>query len=195
MRIVETFLSVQGEGPRTGMPMVFIRVAGCNLGYTICPFCDTDWTKGDDIAPVDVAIGAFKIANRKTNDVCITGGEPTASKGLYELLLHLRGLGMKRHLETNGERPLDGDEIELLDTVTVSPKSETFRQRDGDTLKVLRGQHLTDKMILSLRETTDFKNYYVQPIYGENEEETAKFVIDNPGWRLSVQTHKVVGLR
>lgn len=195
MKIVESFLSIQGEGPRTGVPMAFLRVAGCNLGYGICPFCDTDWTKGEEMKPEEAAAKVISVANGKTREVCLTGGEPTASKGLYELLLHLQGAGFSVHLETNGERELDRDEEELLTTVTVSPKSMDFRQRHGDTLKILRGQHLTDNDIINLRGTTKFLNYFVQPIHGENERETSLFAIDNPGWRFSTQIHKSVGMR
>jgi 7-carboxy-7-deazaguanine synthase len=193
--IVEIFHSVQGEGFHAGIPHVFVRFGTCNLR---CEWCDTDFmtftTKNAHEVLVDVM--AFDCKR-----VIFTGGEPML-QDLWPLQRLLKARGYNLSIETNGTMQIpDG----LLDWVCVSPKDQMYpnvgiKQRFGDELKcVYVGQDLG--MYAELQQ--GFKHSFLQPCYmdsqsvewnGKNFAETEAVVKKSTGWRLSLQTHKWMGV-
>jgi 7-carboxy-7-deazaguanine synthase len=207
--IREVFGTLQGEGAQAGTPAVFLRFAGCNLGYEVCPWCDTDWAKAhhtEDVAGVlrlvhDAAVASFGAEHERLLLVA-TGGEPSLQFD-RPLSDALRGAGYRIAMETNGSRPIDRA---LVDWLTVSPKQREFVQREGDELKLLYSGRSAVGITPSVEEVkaiaadSNFTHHFLQAVDvpatgGPNYEETIRAVMElGPPWRLSVQTHKVVGI-
>lgn len=207
--INEVFPTLQGEGAQAGMPAVFLRFAGCNLGYEVCPWCDTDWTRAHHKAGVAGTLDLVRAAAGEGFGgepagllLVATGGEPSLQldRALSEAL---RGRGYRVSMESNGSRPVDQT---LVDWLTISPKQREFVQKSGDELKVLftggavAGLTPDVESVRRLAAGTRFANYFLQPVdlpgSGSNYQETVAAVMElGPPWRLSVQTHKVAGIR
>ena len=192
--IVEIFHSVQGEGFHTGIPHVFIRFGNCNLR---CEWCDTDFMTFEEM---DINSIIEEVLSYDCNRVIFTGGEP-AMQDLSIIGKRLKEHGIKLSIETNGTIPIDP----IVDWICVSPKDQLYpnvsiKQRTGDELKVVYcGQDLA--LYDELKK--GFNHHYIQPCYveGESIEENGKsfqiverLVKDSPGWRLSLQTHKWMGV-
>ena len=193
--VVEMFHSIQGEGYHSGKPTIFIRFGGCNLA---CEWCDTKFDEWENITLREM------IANMgewDCNRIVLTGGEP-ALQDLKTLSSVLRPLGYYLSIETNGTIELEDD---ILDWICVSPKDQLYpsvniRQRIGDELKIVWvGQNLS--MYDELK--NGFDHHFIQPCYIENEtveKNGSNFKIvesvvkASPGWRLSLQTHKWMGV-
>ena len=205
--IREVFGTLQGEGAQAGTPAVFLRFAGCNLGYDVCPWCDTDWVKArhtlDRDSTVELVAERAREAfgsERQGLLLVATGGEPSLQLD-RPLADALRARGYRIAMETNGSRPIDPG---LVDWLTVSPKTTDFVQKTGDELKVVfsgaaPGPAPDVDAVRALAAGTDFRHYYLQPLdlpgAGPNYEQTLAAVMElGPPWRLSVQTHKVVGI-
>jgi 7-carboxy-7-deazaguanine synthase len=207
--IREVFGTLQGEGAQAGTPAVFLRFAGCNLGYEVCPWCDTDWAKAhytEDVEGVLALVRAAAIASfgeeRDGLLLVATGGEPSLQLDA-PLSSALRSRGYRIAMETNGSRPIDRS---LVDWLTVSPKQSEFVQKEGDELKVLfTGEHAPGATpsvahVRRMAEGTRFSSYFLQSVDipeqgGPNYDETVRAVMAlGPPWRLSVQTHKVIGI-
>ena len=205
--VKECFLTLQGEGVQTGRRAVFLRFAGCNLwsgreqdrATAQCNFCDTDFVGTDGEGGGKFA-DAQVLADRvlETWDeggegrlVVITGGEPMLQlDGDLVDALHERGFRVA--VESNGTLPA----VDGIDWLCVSPKAGTdVVQREGDELKLVWPQEGIDVAEL---EGWDFRNFLVQPIDCEAREDALgaaiRLVMDRPRWRLSLQTHKIVGL-
>jgi len=205
--VKECFLTLQGEGVQAGSRAVFLRFAGCNLwsgreqdrASAQCNFCDTDFV-GTDGEGGGKFTSAEALANqvealwgegRDGRLVVITGGEPMLQ--LDERLvdaLHQRGFRVA--VETNGTLPA----VAGLDWICVSPKAgTTVVQREGNELKLVWPQAGIDPAEL---EGWSFDHFLVQPMDCEEREAALKAAIalamERPKWRLSLQTHKVVGL-
>jgi 7-carboxy-7-deazaguanine synthase len=207
--IKEVFATLQGEGAQAGMPAVFLRFAGCNLGYDVCPWCDTDWVKPrwklgleETLELVrQMAVEGFG-AEKPGLLLVATGGEPSLQLD-RPLSDALRARGYRISMESNGSRPVDRS---LVDWLTVSPKQPEFAQKEGDELKVLfTGSHAPGitpetEAVRLLAEGTHFAHYFLQPVDipergGPNYDETVAAVMElGPPWRLSVQTHKVAAI-
>jgi 7-carboxy-7-deazaguanine synthase len=207
--IKEVFATLQGEGAQAGMPAVFLRFAGCNLGYDVCPWCDTDWVKprwkldldGTMELVRETAIEGFG-AERPGLLLVATGGEPSLQLDA-PLSGELRERGYRVSMESNGSRPVDRS---LVDWLTVSPKQAEFAQKEGDELKLLfTGAHVPGitpdvDAVRRIAEGTRFGHHFLQPIDipergGPNFEETVRAVMQlGPPWRMSVQTHKVAAI-
>lgn len=204
----ELFYTLQGEGANTGRPAVFCRFAGCNLwsgreedrAGAICRFCDTEFvgTSGpgggrfasaDQLADAVAATWPGESADRRF--VVCTGGEPLLQldDALLEAL-HRRGFEIA--VESNGTIPPPGG----IDWLCVSPKA-------GSTLVVARGDEL--KLVYPQAgapperfEGLAFTHHYLQPMDGPaREANTAaalRYCLDHPRWRLSLQTHKLLGI-
>ena len=206
--VKEIFLTLQGEGGQAGKAAVFCRFAGCNLwsgreadrAAAQCSFCDTDFvgTDGTDggryadaVALADVVERAWGAAPAGRY-VVLTGGEPLlqVDAALIEAL-HARGFAVG--IETNGTiEPPDG-----LDWICVSPKA-------GSELVVRRGHEL--KLVYPQAGAQpenfaglDFERFSLQPMDGpdvsENTARTVDYCLRHPQWRLSLQTHKTLGIR
>jgi len=213
--VKEIYYTLQGEGANTGRPAVFLRFAGCNLwsgreadrASAICQFCDTDFVGGTKFTSADQL--AEEIAGQWFGNgtskrfVVITGGEPLLQLD-EPLIASLHALGFEIAIETNGtlEAPRG------LDWICVSPKAGTsLVQRSGDELKVVypqRGtgvgaQHAAPLLDPASFERLDFRWFFLQPMDGpdveQNTELAARYCLEHPRWRLSLQTHKLLGIR
>ena len=209
LRVIEIFDSVQGEGYWSGVPMTFVRLAGCNvteLGLSCARWCDTplSWDEAGG-----EAISAASVAARVTLPrVCVTGGEPLLqSGGLVHLVCELHRRGRKVHLETNrtiGPESLfgSGDPDTEPDWVVVSPKPPNFAISLGwstsiDELKLIADEYLDSGQAERLSCLAPGAIISVQPEWGggqEARERAIALVMSHPAWRLSVQVHKLLGL-
>ena len=192
--IVEIFHSVQGEGYHTGIPHVFVRFGNCNLR---CEWCDTNFLEYEMRDLEDIV---SEVSSYNCDRVIFTGGEP-ALQDLGSIGMELKKLGLHLSIETNGTIPVDP----IVDWICVSPKDQMYpdaviRQRSGNELKVVYcGQDLS--MYDELR--TGFEHHFLQPCYMEAESVESNgssfrmvesLVKRTPGWRLSLQTHKWMGV-
>jgi 7-carboxy-7-deazaguanine synthase len=210
--IKEMFLTLQGEGLQAGRRAVFVRFAGCNLwsgreqdrATADCRFCDTDFVGIDgtdggryaDAAAVATraaelwAAGLEGVSPRAL--AVLTGGEPLLQVD-GPLIDALHDAGFDIAIETNGTLPVPPG----IDWICVSPKAGTkIVQRSGNELKLVWPQPGSDYLAM---EDWAFDHLLVQPMDGVSPIDTQaaaiRFVMAHPRWRLSVQTHKVVGLR
>ena len=205
----EVFATLQGEGAQAGSPAVFLRFSGCNLGYDVCPWCDTDWARPRHVVDVDGVLAL--VADAATQGfggeragllLVATGGEPSLQFD-RPLADALRERGYRISMESNGSRPIDRS---LVDWLTVSPKQPVFQQREGDELKVVftgasaPGMTADVAAVRELARGTSFAHHFLQPVDvpelgGPNYAEAIAAVMElGPPWRLSVQTHKVAGI-
>lgn len=208
--VKEIYYTLQGEGAQTGRPAVFCRFAGCNLWSgkekdrenAVCRFCDTDFVGTDGpgggtfttAAELSTAVADRWPAGRgrrgKPLVVC-TGGEPLLQLD-EPAIAALHAKGFEVAVETNGTlAPPDG-----LDWVCVSPKA-------GAPLLLLRGDEL--KLVFPQEEARpeefehlDFRHFFLQPMDGPNLAENTRLAVEyclaHPAWRLSLQTHKYIGI-
>lgn len=198
MRINEIFYSLQGEGCRTGMPSVFVRFSGCNLN---CPFCDTTHTEGEEMDESDI-IKAIKSLTKDSccGNVVFTGGEPTLQL-TDSLIDRLHAAGYYIQIETNGILPVP----DSIDWVTCSPKTDNPIPARIDELKVLYGCDTPEpdkSMDPGRYNHISARVRSLQPIdTGDAERNRAvtaaaiEYVKHHPQWRLSLQTHKITGIR
>ncbi|HZP93858.1 MAG TPA: 7-carboxy-7-deazaguanine synthase [Burkholderiales bacterium] len=207
--VKEIFYTLQGEGANTGRAAVFCRFAGCNLwsgiesdrSSAVCKFCDTDFvgtdgTLGGKFQTSETLGEAIaRLWPRETKDgrfVVLTGGEPLLQVNAA-LIAALHDLGFRVAIETNGTL----DPPKGLDWICVSPKAgASLRVTQGDEIKVVIPQPGLDLFYLS---TLPFAHRFVQPMDGPHLAENARLAVDwclqNPQWRLSLQTHKMIGIR
>jgi 7-carboxy-7-deazaguanine synthase (Cx14CxxC type) len=202
--VKEAFRTLQGEGANTGRAAVFCRFAGCNLwsgreehrASAVCQFCDTDFvgTNGDGGGRFDTASGLVAHLERvagATRFVVCTGGEPLLQLDAPLIdALHERGFEIA--IETNGTLPVpDG-----IDWVCVSPKADAeLVVTAGDELKlVFRQQGGEPERYADLA----FTHFFLQPMDGPDRErftvEAVEYCQTHPQWRLSLQTHKYLGI-
>lgn len=203
--VKEIFLTLQGEGMQAGRRAVFLRLAGCNLwsgreqdrAGADCSFCDTDFvgTDGPNGGRYDADSLASTVAalwgkgERKL--VVVTGGEPLLQLD-PPLVAALHARGFQIALETNGTLAAP----EGIDWICVSPKAgTTVVQRSGDELKLVWPQPGIDPAALA---DWDFEHFLIQPMDGADApaalRESIAFVLAHPAWKLSLQTHKLLGL-
>ena len=189
-RVNEIFCSLQGEGFWTGTPMVFVRMSGCNLQ---CPFCDTDHRAGTPMTAADI-VAAVQEAGGDCRRVCLTGGEPLLQVD-GALVEALHAAGYKLHLETNGTRAVPAG----IDWVTLSPKEDfvgngTVVLQKADELKLVLADGVNPEKWAAFPATWHF----LQPcdVHGRtNVAEVTAYIEAHPSWRLSLQTHKLLGIR
>jgi 7-carboxy-7-deazaguanine synthase len=205
--VKEMFATLQGEGAQAGRASVFCRFAGCNLwsgreadrAEATCRFCDTDFVGVDgegggrfaDAQALAEAIEARWCGDHARRFVVFTGGEPLLQLDAALIAaMHRRGFSIA--VETNGslEAP-DG-----LDWICVSPKvGAPLRQRSGAELKLVFPQQALDPATL---EALDFGHFFLQPMDGPeqaaNTRAAVSYCLAHPKWRLSLQTHKMIGI-
>jgi 7-carboxy-7-deazaguanine synthase (Cx14CxxC type) len=204
--VKEIFFTVQGEGARSGRPAVFLRFAGCNLwtglekdrSDAVCKFCDTDFVGTDgkgggkfsDAESLARAVMAAWPGGERRYVVC-TGGEPLLQlDGALIATLHHRGFEIA--VETNGTLlPPQG-----IDWICVSPKADSEQKlKQGDELKLVYPQTggQPDKYA-----GQGFNHFFLQPMDGPGRNlhtrQAAAYCLENPKWRLSLQTHKLLGI-
>lgn len=195
MKINEIFYSLQGEGYWTGTPAVFIRFSGCNLN---CSFCDTEHENGRQMT-IDNIIS--EVSKYPTQHIIFTGGEPTLQL-TRELIDRLHALGKYLHMETNGSISLSDGIDKELDWITVSPKDAPVRIQRIDELKVVYHGAEQDMTRFESIPTTGSNSRYLQPCDVKTPETNERIITDaieyikrHPQWRLSLQTHKLLGIR
>lgn len=178
-KINEIFYSLQGEGYHTGTPAVFIRFSGCNLR---CPFCDTRHEEGRMMSDAEILA---EVCRYPATFVILTGGEPSLWID-QPLIEQLHRAGKYICIETNGTHPLP----EGIDWVTCSPKqgAPVVLPRMDEVKVVYEGQEL------SVYEQLPARHYFLQPCSCQNTAETVACVMEHPRWRLSLQTHKLIGI-
>jgi organic radical activating enzyme len=195
-RINDIFYSLQGEGHNTGRAAVFVRFAGCNLR---CSFCDTEFDTYREMSDEEILAA---ISGYPARFVVLTGGEPTlqVDEAFIELL-HQHGYEVA--MESNGTRPAPRN----LDWLTVSPKvrSEKLEVRSekvADELKVVFDETTAPESYLSPLTSNFSPLLYLQPCdtgdVVRNEAIIARcveYIKEHPWWRLSLQTHKLVGFK
>lgn len=179
-RINEIFASLQGEGFHTGTASVFVRFSGCNLK---CPFCDTQHQTFSEMS--DEAIVA-EVAKHPANWVILTGGEPSL-QATEELVEALHKIGKKIAIETNGTHELPKN----LDWVTLSPKEDSIvKLTKANEVKVV----YTGQEVETWKEKVQAEHYFLQPCSCKNTQEVVNYILSHPHWRLSLQTHKYIGI-
>jgi 7-carboxy-7-deazaguanine synthase len=206
--VKEIFYTLQGEGAQTGRPAVFCRFAGCNLwsgreadrATAVCTFCDTDFVDTDgpgggrfaSAGALAAAVAqAWPVGADGARFVVCTGGEPLLQldAGLVQAL---HGEGFEIAIETNGTRlPPPG-----VDWVCVSPKAGAeLLLRSGDELKLVYPQAGAEP---NRFEALAFEHFFLQPMDGPareaNTEAALRYCLAHPRWRLSLQTHKLLGI-
>lgn len=205
--VKEIFLTLQGEGGQAGKAAVFCRFAGCNLwtgreqdrAKAVCTFCDTDFVGvdgegGGKFATADALADAVEAAwtgGPRDRLVVCTGGEPLLQLDEAAIAaLHARGFMIA--VESNGTIAAP----EGIDWVCVSPKADApVVQTKGQELKLVYPQ---EKALPERFEGLDFERFYLQPMDGPDRDRNTQlavaYCLSHPQWRLSVQTHKYLGL-
>lgn len=199
------FTSLQGEGRNTGRPATFIRFSSCNLN---CTWCDTHRTMHQELSLGELLL---KVKHREKRLVVLTGGEPTIQPGLSELVCRLKGEGHVVALETNGlVAPPDPG---IFDYIACSPKADySSRYRDcqmlrkANEVRIVAQNELIASFCRNMRERITADDYYISPIDldGKIHYRRALNLLSKvnklsagvyPPWALSIQMHKVVGIR
>lgn len=206
--------TIQGEGKGTGEVVMFLRFSGCNKwsgrekdkASSACPFCDTDFVGGDSLTADQIV--ERLLALDPTNEIetlVVSGGEPTLQ--LDEELAKKLANHWYVYVETNGSKELKQGVIDFIHHISCSPKqspAETVIQRI-DSLKLLHPPESFDRGIDAFMDDEPFQNRFknpetfIQPVmdsnYEQNLESTLKVCYANPKVRLSVQMHKVLGVK
>lgn len=209
--VKEIFYSLQGEGVQTGVPAIFCRFSGCNLwsgkeddrSGSACSFCDTDFVGTDgvlggvyddaqELAETIEAASPVGVVSTTKPLVVLTGGEPALQVD-SNLIDALHTLGYRIAIETNGTVPLPSG----IDWITVSPKLDTeLKVNSGDELKLVYPQ---EDISPETYEHMDFRSFVLQPMDGKDLKKSIKacllYCLAHPVWRLSVQSHKILGIR
>lgn len=211
--VKELFYTLQGEGAQTGRAAVFCRFTGCNLWSgqekdrhkTVCPFCDTDFVGtdgegGGKFLDADELVNAIvktwpfdiKINQRTVPYVVFTGGEPLLQLDT-ELIERLHQAGFEVGVETNGTIVAP----EGIDWLCVSPKQlDDLKQLSGQELKLL---YPRDDLPPEEFESLAFKHFFLQAVDEKTEknhqEAVVNYCLKHPQWRVSLQTHKLLGLK
>ena len=206
--VKEIFYTLQGEGAQAGRAAVFCRFAGCNLwsglerdrATAVCTFCDTDFigTNGEGggkfrtaKALADAVAAKWPPGEAGKPYVVCTGGEPLLQ--LDDVLIaafHAHGLEIA--IESNGTMEVPPG----VDWVCISPKADApLAARRGDELKLVYPQV---KAMPDRFTNLDFRNFFLQPMDGPdrlaNTEAATRYCLAHPQWRLSLQTHKIIGI-
>jgi len=207
--VKEIYLTLQGEGAHAGRAAVFCRFTGCNLwsgreedrSTATCKFCDTDFLGttepggGKFASSSELAERILEVWNDDVVGgrpfVVFTGGEPLLQID-EELIAECQARGLEVAIETNGTL----EALTEIDWICVSPKAgAAFVQRVGDEIKLVYPQHGCSPEDF---EHLDFKHFFLQPMDGPdraaNIELAANYCRSHPQWRLSLQTHKLIGI-
>ena len=206
--VKEIFYTLQGEGANAGRAAVFCRFSGCNLwtgreadrATAICDFCDTDFVgvgpdggKFATAAQLASAVAArWPLESHDRRFVVCTGGEPLLQLDA-EAVAALHDEGFEVAIETNGTLAAPVG----IDWICVSPKARaTLVLRRGNELKLVFPQ---PDMEPERFESLDFEHFFLQPMDGprtaENTKSATQYCLTHPRWRLSLQTHKLLGIR
>jgi|TARA_B110000967_G_scaffold180699_1_gene197215 7-carboxy-7-deazaguanine synthase len=205
--VKEIYYTLQGEGFYTGRPSVFLRFTGCNLWSgkekdrkkAICDWCDTDFIGNDGINGgkylgseiIKIIKTLWPKKEQSKPYIVFTGGEPLIQLD-NELIERVHNAGFEIGVETNGTMtPPSG-----IDWICVSPKARSnFILKKGNELKVVFPQYEFNPLD---HENLEFEHFFIQPMDGLNQKENIRksedFVLKYPRWKLSIQTHKILGI-
>ena len=206
--VKEIFYTLQGEGAQSGMPAVFCRFAGCNLwsglehdrNKSICQFCDTDFVGTNGVGGgkfkaveelADAVLAAWPVGSGGTPLVVCTGGEPLLQLD-RRMVDAFHKVGFRVAVETNGTLSAP----ENIDWICVSPKAEArVVQTSGNELKLVYPQEKARPEDFA---HLGFAHFFLQPMDGPdieaNTAATVAYCKAHPQWRLSLQTHKLIGI-
>ncbi len=192
--IMEHFYTLQGEGRFAGTPSYFIRLGGCDIG---CHWCDVKESWDAATHPKMEINEIVKIASETCKTIVITGGEPLMYN-LDQLTLALKNNGCKVHIETSGAYSLSGK----LDWICLSPKKNklplpALYQKANELKVIIYNQH----DFLFAKEQAELVNtnceLYLQPEWSKKDtitQQVVDFVLENPNWKISLQTHKYLNI-
>ena len=179
-RVNEIFYSLQGEGFYVGTPCVFLRFSGCNRS---CDFCDTDFSAARPMTKSEIIAALLKYPSRR---VVATGGEPLLQLD-RPLIDAIHRAGFTIAVETNGTLPVpDG-----VDWVTCSPKDPPLTINRIDELKIVFDGNDPELIASGLPRAI---HRFLQPLSCSNTPDVVAFILAHPGWRLSLQTHKLIDI-
>ena len=205
-KVNEIFFTLQGEGAHSGIPAVFVRFSGCNLR---CLWCDTDFAYATPMTAEEIVaemLSLYDVPNDRRKMCVLTGGEPSLQMD-KTLIDALHAAGFYICIETNGTRPLP----EGIDWITCSPKEATkiALTKVNEVKVVFTGTY--DPEIWS--DQLEAEHWMLQPLRyngelllesgidewaddkNDNLDETVRYILAHPFWCLSVQLHKIAGLR
>ena len=214
-KINEVFYTLQGEGAHSGIPAVFVRFSGCNLR---CPWCDTEFSDFTEMSADEIvreALSIYDIPNERRKMLVLTGGEPSLQVDT-PLIDALHAAGFYICIETNGTRPLpDG-----IDWITCSPKELSLQHSAFSHHTPLELKKVDEVKVVFTgtydpeiwRSQLEAEHWLLQPLRytgewllnncdafeddrNDNLDDTVRYILSHPFWRLSVQLHKIVGLR
>lgn len=215
-RVNEIFYTLQGEGAHSGIPAVFVRLSGCNLR---CPWCDTEFADYREMSADEVVAevcSLYDLQNPRRKMVVLTGGEPSLQ--VDKLLIDaLHKAGFYICIETNGTHPLP----EGIDWITCSPKETSLQHSAVSGQAPLALKRVNEVKVVFTgtydpevwRSQLEAEHWMLQPLRftgewlidhavdeweddrNDNLDDTVRYILAHPFWRLSVQLHKIVGLR
>ena len=192
--LMEAFYTIQGEGYHTGTAAYFIRIGGCDVG---CHWCDVKESWDPDLHPPTMISEIVKSARRYSETVVVTGGEPLMWD-MDPLTRSLKDLGIKVHIETSGAYNLSGS----WDWICLSPKkrkpvkSELY-QKANELKMIVYNDH---DLVFAEEEASKVNascKLYLQPEWSKREKMTPHiidYVMQNPKWKISLQTHKYLNI-
>lgn len=211
LKVVERFLSINGEGQQEGQLAVFIRFAGCNL---TCSYCDTSWANEKDVPHTLMTSGEIYEYIKKTGvrNVTLTGGEPLLEPNIKELLLKLSAdSSLQVEIETNGSVLLDKfiglengpsftmdyklpssgmEKLMALDNFKYLSRKDTVKFVSGSMEDLFRAKEIIEKYDL-----VNKTRVYISPVFGKiNLDKIVEFMVENKlnGVNLQVQLHKII---
>jgi len=215
-RVNEIFYTLQGEGAHSGIPAVFVRLSGCNLR---CPWCDTEFADYREMSADEVVAevcSLYDLQNPRRKMVVLTGGEPSLQVD-QPLVDALHAAGFYICIETNGTHPLP----EGIDWITCSPKETSLQHSAVSGQAPLALKRVNEVKVVFTgtydpevwRSQLEAEHWMLQPLRftgewlidhavdeweddrNDNLDDTVRYILAHPFWRLSVQLHKIVGLR
>lgn len=192
--IMEHFYTIQGEGRYTGTAAYFIRIGGCDVG---CHWCDVKESWNPSIHPVSSVDKIAETAASQSKTIVLTGGEPLMWN-LEPLTSRLKNLGCRIHIETSGAYPLSGH----IDWICLSPKKtalplESVYAKANEIKVIVYNNHDFIFAEEQASKVNDNAILYLQPEWSNRNKVTPKiidYVMKNPKWQVSLQTHKYLNI-
>ncbi len=192
--LMEEFYTIQGEGYHTGTAAYFIRIGGCDVG---CHWCDVKESWNADLHPPTSTDLIVENAVKYSETVVVTGGEPLMWD-MSDLTQKLKDKNLKIHIETSGADPLSG----TWDWICLSPKknklpTQTVYDNANELKVIIHNKHDFTFAEEQAEQVNPNAIFFLQPEWSKKEEMTpliVDYVMNNPKWRVSLQTHKYLNI-
>ena len=192
--VMEHFYTIQGEGFHTGTAAYFIRLGGCDVG---CHWCDVKESWNPDLHPLMNTNEVAETAARYSKTIVLTGGEPLM-RNLNPLTQKLKELGCRIHIETSGAYPMSGE----FDWVCLSPKKtglpkEEIYEKANELKMIIYNQNDFKFAEEQAQKVSENCKLYLQSEWSKRDEMYPKitdYILGNPKWQVSVQTHKYLNI-